>query len=151
MPKHLLSLTHQKQQGDGDCLAACASIVLSFLGLSIDYDTLLQRLRVKAHGAPAGNIRLLAAFNLNVSYSSTDMNGLEALLQQGQPVIVFVRTGELPYWNYSTDHALVVAGFDETHVFVHDPYFEHTPISVSKGDFELAWLEHDYHYAVISS
>jgi hypothetical protein len=35
------------------------------------------------------------------------------MLQEEHPVIVFVRTGELPYWTYSTDHALVVVGYDE--------------------------------------
>ena len=110
MPKLLLSVPHQPQQNDGDCLAACAAMILAHLGQKIDYSQLLQLLNVQPYGAPAGNIQRLIQLNFKATYSQTDMSGLEAMLQQGQPVIVFVRTGELPHWTYSTDHALVVVG-----------------------------------------
>jgi len=140
---------HLLQGSDGDCLAACAAMVLAYLDRAMDYAELLSLLRIKPYGAPAGNISLLASLNLNVVYSKTDMAGLEAMLQQGHPVIVFVRTGELPYWTYNTDHALVVAGYDESQLYVNDPYYSEAPIAVPRGDFELAWLERDYHYALI--
>ena len=123
---------------------------LDYLDVEIPYSRLLQLLRVKSFGAPASNIRLLEQLSLTASYRVTNMAGLEGLLASGQPVIVFVRTGELPYWNYQADHALVVVGFDEEHIFVNDPYFDEAPIPVPRGDFELAWLERDYFYAVIS-
>jgi ABC-type bacteriocin/lantibiotic exporter with double-glycine peptidase domain len=151
MLKVLLSVPHQPQQHDGDCLAACAAMVLAYLGQMVDYSQLLRLLKVKPHGAPAGNIRLLTGLNLNVVYSKTDMTGIEAMLQQNQPVIVFVRTGELPYWTYSTDHALVVVGCDEHLVYVNDPDRAEFPIPVPRGDFELAWLERDYYYALVTS
>jgi uncharacterized protein YvpB len=88
--------------------------------------------------------------NLNVVYGKTDMVGLEGMLQQGRPVIVFVRTGELPYWTYSTNHALLVVGYDESRLYVNDPYYSEAHIAVPRGDFELAWLEHDYRYALIT-
>lgn len=145
----MLSVPHQRQQGDGDCLAACAAMVLAHLGQRIDYSQLLQLLNIQPHGAPAGNICLLTSLNLNVIYSQTDLVGLEVLLQQGQSVIVFVRTGELPHWTYSTDHALLVIGYDEDHLYVNDPDRDEAPITVPRGDFELAWLERDYYYALI--
>ena len=37
MPKVLLSVPHRSQQSDGDCLAACAAMVLAHLGRAIDY------------------------------------------------------------------------------------------------------------------
>jgi ABC-type bacteriocin/lantibiotic exporter with double-glycine peptidase domain len=150
VPKVLLSVPHLLQRSDGDCLAACAAMVLAYLDRVMDYAELLSLLKIKPHGAPAGNIRLLAKLNLNVVYSKTDMAGLEAMLQQGQPVIVFVRTGELPYWEYSTDHALLVVGYDEDQWYVNDPYCSEAPIAVPYRDFELAWLEHDYRYALIT-
>jgi predicted double-glycine peptidase len=73
------------------------------------------------------------------------------MLVQGQPVIVFVRTSELPYWDYGTDHALVVVGCDDDNIYVNDPNFAEAPISVPRGDFELAWLERDYYYALIEA
>ena len=150
MPKVLLSVPHQRQRGDGDCLAACAAMVLIYLGQAVEYPLILRLLNIKPYGAPAGNIRLLATPDLHVIYSKTGLAGLEAMLQQGHPVIVFVRTGELPYWTYSTDHALLVVGHDEGHFYVNDPHRTEVPIAVPRGDFELAWLERDYHYALIT-
>jgi ABC-type bacteriocin/lantibiotic exporter with double-glycine peptidase domain len=141
---------HLLQRDDGDCLAACAAMVLAYLDRAMDYAALLSLLKIRPHGAPAGNIRLLASLNLNVVYSKTDMVGLEAMLQQSHPVIVFVRTGELPYWTYSTDHAVLVVGYDEGQLYVNDPHCSEAPIAVPRGDFELAWLKHDYRYALIT-
>jgi uncharacterized protein YvpB len=127
-------------------------MLLDHLGRSLEYSRLRKLLNVQHFGAPAGNIRRLAQLNLNVIYSQTDLNGLEILVQQGRPVIVFVRTGELPYWTYSTDHALVVVGYDDDFLYVNDPDRDKAeiPIAVPRGDFELAWLERDYYYALIT-
>jgi hypothetical protein len=57
VPKVLLSVPHQLQEGDGDCLAACAAMVLAHLGRAIEYARLLRLLDIKPYGAPAGNIR----------------------------------------------------------------------------------------------
>jgi uncharacterized protein YvpB len=126
-------------------------MVLDFQGVAVQYKKLLKLLRVKSFGAPSSNIRLLNQLGVASQYSVTDMSGLEAILLKGMPAILFVRTSELPYWRYPTDHALVVVGFDETSVFVNDPSFPDYPIAVSRGDFELAWLEKDYYYATIST
>jgi uncharacterized protein YvpB len=126
-------------------------MLLIYQGQSVDYSRLLSKLKIKSFGAPASHIRLLAEWNLSVAYSVTDMAGLISLLQQGVPVIVFVQTGELPYWTYTTDHAVVVVGFDDAQLYVNDPAFDDAPIGVPRGDFELAWLERDYYYATISS
>jgi uncharacterized protein YvpB len=127
-------------------------MILAHLGREIDYPHLLQLLNIQSYGAPAGNIRQLTQLNLNVTYSQTDMTGVEAMLQQGQPVIVFVRTGELPHWTYNTDHALVVVGYDDAFLFVNDPDrpAEEVPIAIPRGDFELAWIERDYYFALIT-
>jgi ABC-type bacteriocin/lantibiotic exporter with double-glycine peptidase domain len=145
----LLAVPQQKQQSDGDCLAACAAMVLNYLDRSVAYTRLLKLLKIKSFGAPASNIRLLEQMKLTVTYRVTDMTGLESMLDKGQPVIVFVRTSELPYWDYGADHALVVVGYDDDTIYVNDPNFAQAPISVARGDFELAWLERDYYYALI--
>ena len=125
-------------------------MALTNLGRAIDYPQLLKLLRIKDYGAPAGNIRVLENLGLTVVYSQTGLAGLKAMLQEGHPVIVFVRTGELPYWTYSTDHALLVVGYDESLFYVNDPAQPAGPTSVPAGDFELAWLERDYFYALIA-
>jgi hypothetical protein len=38
---------------------------------------------------------------------------------------------------------------DDTHVYLNDPALPNAPILVSRGDFELAWLERDEFYAVL--
>ena len=123
---------------------------MAHLGRTIDYAQLFKLLRIKPYGAPAGNIRLLADLNLAVVYSQTDLTGLRAMLQHGWPVIIFVRTDELPHWTYGTDHALLVVGCDEDQMYVNDPACSEFPITVPWGDFELAWLARDYYYALIT-
>lgn len=148
----MLPVSHLKQRSEGDCLAACAPLVLDHLGLTLSYPDLLELLKIRSYGAPASNIRLVAQLSLSVTYSVTDLAGLIQLLEQGLPVIAFLRTGDLPYWQYSTDHAVVVTGYDSDkhQLFVHDPYANEAPIAVSQGEFELAWSERDYHYATIT-
>lgn len=124
-------------------------MVLSYWGHEISYNSLLRLLRVQPYGAPAGNIRLLSSLGVGVTYSTTNLTGLQSLLDQGYPVIVFVRTGELPYWAYTTDHAIVVVGHDEGHIYVNDSDRTEAPIAVPIGDFELAWLERDFVFALI--
>jgi uncharacterized protein YvpB len=61
-----------------------------------------------------------------------------------------VRTADLPYWDYGTDHALVVVGFDEQNIYVNDPAFDNHPIPISVIEFELAWMAFDYRYSLIT-
>ena len=148
-PTILHDVSHVQQRHDGDCLAACVAMLLDSLDRHIAYAELVRLLRIRAYGAPASNVRLLSALDFDVSYSVTDLSGLEVLLRQGVCVILFVRTGELPYWAYSTDHALLCVGCDEQCFYVQDPHLNDGPIKVSRGDLELAWLEHDYRYATV--
>lgn len=147
----LLDVPHRRQNDDGDCLAACAWMVLAFLGQRHSYSALLSRLGIRSFGAPATNIRRLEDDTRRVIYSQTDMEGLRSFLDADVPVIVFVRTQELPYWDYAVDHALLVVGYDDTSVYVNDPDLSRPNQRVPVGDFELAWLERDYFYAVIIS
>lgn len=152
MPKVLLPVSHLRQRSESDCLAACAAMVLQYLRFDLEYADLLLLLQIRNFGAPAGNIRRLSQRGLHVTYSVSDLAGLHQLVNGGTPVIVFVRTGDLPYWSHSTDHALVVVGFDSDvqQVLAHDPYFDQGPQAIPEGDFDLAWSERDYHYATIT-
>jgi len=127
-------------------------MVLGFVGRPVEYPQLLALLRIRNFGAPAGNIRNLAQVGLSVTYSVTDVDGLIRLLQEGIAAIIFLRTGDRPYWQHNSDHAVVVVGFDNDTqlIYLNDPYFDEAPIAVPLSDFELAWLERDYHYAVIT-
>ena len=154
-PKLWLAIPHRKQAADGDCLAACVAMVLAHLGREASYAKVLRLLKIKPHGAPSRNVLLLEndpSLGINVTYSTTDMAGLDSLLRQGMPVIAFVSTHDLPYWTYATDHAVVVAGVDDMQIYLFDPdrNAEESPVVVTRGDFELAWLERDYAFAVLT-
>lgn len=63
--------------------------------------------------------------------------------------VAFIKTGEPPYWNADSDHAVVVVGIDDMYIYLNDPDFARAPMQVSHGDFGLAWLERDEFYAVL--
>lgn len=152
MPGHLLTVPLHRMQQGADCLAACAAMALNYIGRPMAYAELLRVLGVGEFGMPASRIARLAGRAVAVEYGEGTWEMLEAFIDDDQPVIVLVRTGELPYWQgVDTFHSVVIVGYDQTHVFVNDPYFDDAPKAVTRGDFLLAWLEMGYRYAVIFS
>lgn len=87
MPKVLLPVSLIRQRSDGDCLAACAAMVLSFVGRPVEYSQLLALLKINNFGAPAGNVRNLAQLGLSVNYTVTDLDGLVHQVQDGTPAM----------------------------------------------------------------
>lgn len=146
----LLRVPHHKQTGQADCLAACAAMVMEYIGQPAPYRQLLAILNVKPQGTPRRNIVRLASNTIDVVYREANVPLLAEIVQLGNPAIVFVDTSELPYWSYATSHALVVVGVQAEQIFVNDPAFADSPIQVSAGDFDLAWLNADYMCAIIS-
>lgn len=71
-------------------------------------------------------------------------------LSANHPCIAFVKTGQLPYRGDNSDHAIVIVGMDEQRVYVNDPELDIAPLPVPLGNFDLAWLERDEMYAVIT-
>lgn len=53
MPKKLLPLPNYRQQGESDCLAACAYMMLAALDIKAPYQELLKVLDVAPWGTPA--------------------------------------------------------------------------------------------------
>ncbi|MEZ4868093.1 MAG: peptidase C39 family protein [Caldilineaceae bacterium] len=152
MPAPFLEIEHVQQHNDGECLAACAAIVLNFIGLRTAYKRLLRILEIKDNfGTPSSKIRNLEQLGIRVVYQQGNIEALRKHLLAGQPCIAFVRTGELPYWKRNLDHAIVVAGIDAHVVYLNDPDLPTAPVQVSLGDFDLAWLEHDEMYAVLTA
>jgi len=142
-----ISLFRQTQPAD--CLAACTAMVLGYLGRSFPYADLLTLLGIGPYGAPRRNVLRLTVLDLHVNYGESTPDILSAYLKRRQPIIVFVDTGELPYWSESTNHAVVVAGLDDEAVLLYDPAFD-SPQVAPREDFELAWLECDNMCALIT-
>jgi ABC-type bacteriocin/lantibiotic exporter with double-glycine peptidase domain len=152
VPKRLLlEIANRKQQGETDCLAACAAMMLNACGLVLPYDRLLSVLNVMPWGTPHRNIREIAniASRIHVIYQQGELNDLRCALDAGLPPTVFVWTGELSYWSVETWHAIVLVGYDMRNFYVNDPAFDIAPQLVSEGDFALAWLAYDSYYAIV--
>jgi ABC-type bacteriocin/lantibiotic exporter with double-glycine peptidase domain len=146
----VLPVPHIQQQQESDCVAACAAMALDYLGVSVAYSRLLKLLRVKDIGTAAPNIRELEKLGVVVIYKQGTLEELHDHLINDRPCIAFVKTVELPYWEgVARDHAVVVVGLDEQHVYLNDPAFPNAPMRVSLGDFDLAWLGRDEFYAAL--
>lgn len=147
----LLPVIHVQQHNEGDCLAACVDMVLKYLAAPRAYPRLLRALHIdKRVGAPFPNIQRLEKLGITVVFRQGSLVQLYKFLQNGWPVIIPVKTGQLPYWQEDTDHAIVVVGMDEQSVYINDPAFVTAPIPVSHGNLDLAWLERNEYYAVLA-
>lgn len=150
----LLPVSHIQQKFSGDCLAACAAMVLDYRGLSIRYHLLVNLLQIKRSiGTPFSTIRELEKQRIRVTYKQHGtLQELYELLTNDLPCIVDVATEELPHWQQiSTRHVVVVVGMDSEYVYLNDPAFANAPVRVPIGDFDLAWLQRDERYAVLMS
>ena len=144
-----LPVPHREQVQDADCLPACVAMILEYLGRPLAYDDLLHLLDTTPYGTITRNVLRLTRTGFSVIYREGTLAELRALLDHGQPVIALIKTGELPYWSYNTLHAIVLVGYDETHVYANDPHFALSPQVIPIGDFELAWLEMGNRYITL--
>ncbi|MEM7531209.1 MAG: C39 family peptidase [Chloroflexota bacterium] len=163
VPIHL-SIPHIQQKRSGECLAACAAMVIEHLNQHVTttrtrrvrytYRQLIRMLQIKRTiGTPFSQITRLDRLNINIHYQTHGrLETLYELLRAGWPSIVGVQTQELPHWQgvYSK-HVLVVVGMDAQNILANDPEFPDAPIAIPLGDFDLAWLEQNEPYAVLSS
>ncbi len=145
-----LSVPHIRQHQNGECVAACAAMVLEYLDVAFSYDQLLSLLKINWFGTAASRIRSLEKLGIVVIYKQGTLQELSEHLSEGRPCVAFVRTSELPYWSENNDHAVVVVGLDERYIYLNDPAFPDAPKQVSRGDFDLAWLERDEYYATMT-
>ncbi len=138
-----LNVPHREQTQTADCLAACVSMTLDYLGHSVDYAQVLHILQIGPLGTLRRNVLRLNLLRLYVTYHEATLSLMVGHLQAGHPVIAFVDTAELAYWSATTNHAIVVIGLDAEHVIVNDPAFASAPQRILLGEFELAWLNCD--------
>lgn len=125
-------------------------MLLAYVDIEVSYPHLLRLLNVQSFGTPARNLYRLSQTGVEVVYREGSMSILEEAILAGRPCITLVRTEFLPYWTYSTDHAVVVVGIDDDHILLDDPAFAQHPMRVTRLEFELAWMEFNYRYCVIT-
>jgi predicted double-glycine peptidase len=124
-------------------------MVLEFLGHSHPETELARHLGTQSFGTPAPNLRRLEKMGFSVVYESGTLSILQDHLQLGIPCLVFVQTGDLPYWQENTSHVLVAIGVDNDNLYVNDPAFDLAPQIILLDFFLLAWSEFDHRYAII--
>ena len=135
-----LPVPHRRQEQSSDCLAACVAMVLGHAGRSVDYAHLLDVLCIGPLGTLRRNVLNLTRWGLDVTYREATLPIVAEYLQAGFPVIAFVDTAELAYWQTAANHAVVVVGIDAEYVVVDDPAFASAPHFVPHDEFESAWL-----------
>jgi len=124
-------------------------MILLHLGIRQTQVFLNRLLGLTSIGTPFSNIRRLGQIDVTVSLQAGTAADLCGAIDRGQPSIVFLLTGDLPYWLDNTAHAVVVVGYDEETVFLNDPQFDDAPKRVRWDNFMLSWSEQDYTYAFI--
>ena len=149
MPK-LLPVKHIPQIIDVGCLAACAQMVLQYLGVDISQTGLNHLFDLTPLGVPLSRMERLEKFDIQVTiHRQGDLDDLLTALNDNHPTILFVRTGELPYWGEDVQHALVLVGYEGEQVFLNDPAFPNAPQKVLMTELMLAWDEFDSPYALL--
>ena len=124
-------------------------MALEFFGYTTSEAKLARRLGTQPFGTPAPNLQRLEKIGFEVIYESTTLARLRTSLESGFPCLVFVRTGNLPYWDEDTAHAMVAIGIDNEVIYVNDPAFDIAPQTIPLDYFLLAWSEFDHRCAVI--
>lgn len=149
----ILAVPHIQQRRTGECLAACALMICSYLHITVDYQRLVRLLEIQQDiGTSFSKIHNLEKLHLTVVYQKGGtLVQLYSLLTAGWPVIISLQTKELPYWQgIASLHAVVLVGMDEEHVYLNDPEWPDAPIQVSIGDFDLAWLARGERFALLA-
>lgn len=151
-----LRVSHQIQQEQADCLVACAAMVLTYHSISFRHPHLPRLLKTQKQGTVFGNLAFLEKIDVHTEVGkSNDYDNITLLtstLENSNPLIVGVLTSELQtYWKERAYHAVVVVGMDEQNVLLNDPAFKHSPQIVPIDEFLIAWGEHDYLYAILTS
>ncbi|MBV7326925.1 C39 family peptidase [Chloroflexi bacterium TSY] len=148
----LNNFNHWQQRHEDDCLVACCKMVLSYLGIEKSESWLWQLLS-SGDVTPFPHVKILAdelGLNIEYGYGRDDLTLFAPYLETGLPVIVSVDADRSDEWPYVDNHAVVVVGFDDTHVYVNDPALSDTPLAVDIDLFLLEWSNRGYQYAVLS-
>jgi len=147
----IITIPHFRQSKEGHCLPACGRMALAHLGFDRTEAEISQILGTEDWGTPSFAIKRLASPDIEVSYQEWSISELLAILTAGQPVIAFVRTGFLEYYQEDFAQAVVIVGANPNKTFwLQDPAQTNGPIEVSWDGLLAAWAEFGYRGAVLT-
>jgi ABC-type bacteriocin/lantibiotic exporter with double-glycine peptidase domain len=147
MSSTFLQIDHIQQRADGECMAACAAMILSYINVRVNYNQLINLLHITPIGTASFRVLELEKLNITVVYKQGTLDELREHLANNRPCLAFVDSAQLPYSRLASNHAVVVSGMDETQIYLNDPDLDYAPVAIPIGDFDLAWLERDEYYA----
>lgn len=149
----LSNFRHSRQQDESDCLVACAEMVLTHLGITINYTRLARLLRSGSTFTPFNHLHHLKTLGLFTTIEEQgSLTVFEQAIDTGLPVIVSVQTLAWAHWQGEvTHHAVVVVGIDRANdiIYINDPFFADAPIGMSLLNFQIGWEEKFREYAII--
>jgi len=144
-----LSVPFSTQQKHGYCLLACAQMALDHLGISRSQAALAKTLGIfedaslKYHALKSSSIEVIYA-------TEAVLSDVADWLDQKIPVIAFVQTAQLDYWQkHPAQHAVLIVAIDNDSVYLLDPARNADIVTVSMSEFLLAWDDMEFSYAVI--
>ena len=155
MPKSfMIHLQHHQQEHSASCLAACVVMILSNLRVDVTEAAVRRIIKTKPHaGAHPVNLQRLSELGVMAWPFEGTVDALQHRLENSMPVIAFLWTGSLTYWatHVGVDyvHAVVVVGWTEMSVWVHDPALPTGPTEISWAEFKDAWQYSRHTLAVI--
>lgn len=152
MSKSLLAVPHRVEAFAGACLPAYLQMALAFIGVNWPQERVAGQLgHIAGAGTLARNVTRLNTPGTRVRYMTNGaLEDVQASLAREEVPVLFVRTGELPYWEEDTTHAVLVVGLDADIILINGPAFEQAPIPVPVDDFSLAWYELGNTWAVVA-
>lgn len=140
-----LDVPHFQQSADGYCLPACVRMVLAFWHLTKTEKEIRRVLGTRVFGTPSFAVKRLSQWDVHVQYREWSIAQLLEALKTGHPVIAFVRTAYLDYWQQDVAHAVVLVGYEENQRYwLHDPALPDGPTSVLWQGLLAAWAEFGY-------
>jgi hypothetical protein len=112
---------------------------------------IIHLLNSQPYGTPSFAVKRLNEAGFTVNYREWSIGDLFTALTTHLPLVIFVRTGFLEYWQEDVAHALVVVGGEyEQHFWVHDPMLPEGPKIVSWDGLLAAWGEFNFVGATIT-
>ena len=150
MPTRSLKIEHSLQETDAGCLAACAQMALAQLGITVSQKELNRLFDLTPAGVPLPRLKRLERYGIRVTIQRGNHSDLLEAIDSGTAPIVFVRTGQLSYWNIDTQHAVLISGYEGSDLLVNDPALRQAPQKVNANELLLAWDEFDNIYAAFT-
>lgn len=100
---------------------------------------------------PSSNIRRLKSSSIEVIYATeAALFDVAQWLEQKVPVIAFVQTAQLDYWQKRpAQHAVLIVAIDSNSVYLLDPARNADIVTVAIDEFLLAWDEMEFGYVAI--